>query len=335
LKPRGETIVAVLTLVQAINQALREEMRRDERIVILGEDVGRLGGVFRVTEGLQQEFGEERVVDTPLNECGIIGAAIGMAMTGMRPCPEIQFSDFIYPAFDQIVNELAKVRYRSGGQFSAPMVIRTPYGGGVRGGHYHSQSPEAYFVHTAGLKVVIPSTPTDARGLLKSALRGEDPVLFMEPKRLYRSVKEEVPEEETEETLVPLGTARVAREGTDVTVLAYGAMVPQCLQAAERMSQGGAELEVLDLRTLWPLDIDAVVNSVRKTGRVAIVHEAPRACGYGAELAAQIAERAVEYLQAPIVRVTGPDTPFPYALEPYYLPDADRIMRGVERVLKF
>jgi pyruvate dehydrogenase E1 component beta subunit len=325
--------MAKLTLVQAIHLALQEEMRRDERIVLLGEDVGRLGGVFRVTEGLQAEFGEERVVDTPLNECGIIGAAIGMAMTGgVRPCVEIQFSDFIYPAFDQIVNELAKVRYRSGGQFSAPMVIRTPYGGGVKGGHYHSQSPEAYFVHTAGLVTVIPSTPADARGLLKSALRGEDPVLFMEPKRLYRSVKEEVPEEET---LIPLGVARVAREGADATLLAYGAMMPLCLQAAGRMAKGGTELEVIDLRTLWPLDIETVLASVRKTGRVVIVHEAPRACGYGAELAAQISERAIEYLQSPIVRVTGWDTPFPFTLEAHYMPDVDRILRGVERVLKF
>jgi 2-oxoisovalerate dehydrogenase E1 component beta subunit len=322
----------VMTMVQSLNLALREEMRRDERIVILGEDVGRLGGVFRVTEGLQAEFGEERVVDTPLNECGIVGAAIGMAMTGLRPCVEIQFADFIYPAFDQIVNELAKVRYRSGGHFAAPMVIRTPYGGGVRGGHYHSQSPEAYFVHTAGLKVVIPSSPSDARGLLKAAMRGDDPVIFMEPKRLYRSAKEEISEDEQ---LVPLGVARVIREGSDATVLTYGAMVPVCLDAAGQMAKGGAELEVLDLRTLWPLDIEAVLKSVKKTGRVLIVHEAPRACGYGAELAAQISERAVEYLQAPIVRVTGADTPVPYALEPYYLPDADRVMRGAERVLKF
>lgn len=322
----------VLNMVQALNLALREEMRRDERIVLLGEDVGRMGGVFRVSDGLQSEFGEERVADTPLNECGIIGAAIGMAMTGTRPVAEIQFADFIYPAFDQIVNELAKVRYRSGGQFSAPVVIRTPYGGGVKGGHYHSQSPEAYFVHTAGLQVVIPSTPREARGLLKSAIRGEDPVLFLEPKRLYRAIKEEVPEEEE---LIPLGVARVAREGADATLLAYGAMMPVCLEAAAALSRTGTEVEVLDIRTLWPLDIDAVINSVKKTGRVVIVHEAPRACGYGAELAAQISERAIEYLHAPVVRVTGPDTPFPYALEARYLPDAGRVLRGLERVLKF
>lgn len=321
-----------LTLLQAINQALREEMRRDERMVVLGEDVGRLGGVFRVTEGLQKEFGEERVVDTPLNECGIVGTAVGMAMTGLRPCVEMQFADFIYPAFDQIVNELAKVRYRSGGQFACPVVIRSPYGGGVRGGHYHSQSPEAYYVHTAGLQVVIPSTPADAKGLLKAALRGEDPVVFLEPKRLYRSVRAPVPEGDY---TVPIGKARVAREGADVTLLAYGAMVQPCLDAAQQLAAGGTQAEALDLRTLWPLDIEAVLASVRKTGRVVIVHEAPRACGYGAELAAQIAERAIEYLQAPIVRVTGYDTPFPYTLEPRYMPDATRILRGVERVLKF
>jgi pyruvate/2-oxoglutarate/acetoin dehydrogenase E1 component len=307
--------MATVTLIQAINQALREEMRRDERLVILGEDVGRLGGVFRATEGLQQEFGEERVIDTPLNECGIAGVAIGMAMTGTRPCVEIQFADFIYPAFDQIVNELAKVRYRSGGQFSAPVVIRTPYGGGVRGGHYHSQSPEAYFVHTAGLITVVPSTPRDAKGLLKAALRGEDPVIFLEPKRLYRTAKEEIPDEDY---VIPLGTARVAREGSDLTILTYGAMVPPCLEAAELLARG-----------------DASVGSVKKTGRVVIVHEAPRACGYGAELAAQISERAIEYLQAPVVRVTGADTPFPYALESQYLPDTARILKGCQRSLKY
>ena len=321
-----------ITLIQALNLALREEMRRDDRIVILGEDVGRLGGVFRVTEGLQAEFGEERVVDTPLNEVGIAGCAVGMAMTGTRPCAEIQFADFMYPAFDQIVNELSKVRYRSGGQFAAPVVIRMPYGGGVKGGHYHSQSPEAYFVHTAGLVTVIPSGPREARGLLKSALRNDDPVIFMEPKRLYRAAKEEVP---PEEELIPLGVARIAREGDDATLIGYGAMLGPCLEAAARMAQSGTEVEVIDLRTLWPLDIETVVASVKKTGRVVIVHEAPRACGYGAEVAAQIAERAIEYLQAPIVRVTGYDTPFPYALEADYLPSAGRILQGLQRALKF
>lgn len=324
--------MAVLTLIQALNLALREEMRRDERLVLLGEDIGRLGGVFRVTEGLMAEFGEERVVDTPLNECGIVGCAVGLAMTGMRPCVEIQFADFMYPAFDQIVNELSKVRYRSGGHFSAPAVIRMPFGGGVKGGHYHSQSPEAYFVHTAGLKVVIPSGPRDARGLLKSAIRSDDPVIFMEPKRLYRASKEEVPDEEE---LIPLECARVAREGTDATLIAYGAMVGPCLEAAKIAAKTGTELEVLDLRTLWPLDIETVIAGVQKTGRVVIVHEAPRACGYGAEIAAQISERAIEYLQAPIVRVTGYDTPFPYTLEAEYLPSPQRILQGVQKALKF
>ena len=324
--------MANLTLLQAINLALREEMRRDERVLVLGEDVGTMGGVFRATEGLIQEFGAERVVDMPLNEVGIVGAAVGMAMTGMQPVAEIQFADFIYPAFDQIVNELAKVRYRSGGNFAAPMVIRTPCGGGVKGGHYHSQSPEAYFVHTAGLKVVMPSTPYDAKGLLKAAIRDPDPVIFLEPKKLYRSVREEVPEDDY---IVPLESARIARAGEDMTFLTYGAMVPVCMEAAERMATGGASAEVIDIRTLWPLDVDTLIASVRKTGRIVIVHEAPKTGGYGAELAALIAERAVEYLQAPIIRVTGWDTPFPFALENQYLPDVDRVLRGAERVLKF
>jgi 2-oxoisovalerate dehydrogenase E1 component beta subunit len=321
-----------LTFVQAINQALKEEMRRDPRVVVLGEDIARLGGVFRATEGLLDEFGPERVIDTPLHEGGIIGATIGMAMTGLIPVPEIQFVDFIYPAFDQIVNELAKVRYRSGGHFSAPVVIRTPYGGGIRGGHYHSQSPEAYFVHTAGLKVVIPSTPTEARALLVAAIRDPDPVIFMEPKRLYRSMREEIPEEPVIE---PLGRARLVRRGQDVTILAYGAMLHVCREAAEEAAQRGIEIELIDLRTLWPLDIETVIESVSRTGRAVIVHEAPRTCGYGAELAALIAERAIDCLKAPIRRVTGLDTPFPYALEQSYLPTVPRILQGVEAAVAY
>src|SRR5438874_4256011 len=308
--------MASLTMVQALYRALRDEMRRDPAVVLLGEDIGRQGGVFRVTEGLIDEFGARRVVDMPLNECGIIGAAIGMAMNGLRPVPEIQFSDFIYPGFDQIVNELAKVRYRSGGQYSAPVVIRTPVGGGVRGGHYHSQSPEAYFVHTAGLKVVMPANPADAHGLLKSAIADPDPILFLEPKRLYRSVRGEVADDAP---AIPIGAARVVREGDQATVLTYGAMVPVCLEAAAAIAEKGREVEVIDLRTLWPVDIDCIVTSVTKTGRAVIVHEAPRTCGYGAELSALLAERCIEYLQAPIVRVAGPDTPFPYSLEQAYM----------------
>src|SRR5689334_19712131 len=237
----------VMNIIQAVNDALKIEMRRDKRVVILGEDVGKFGGVFRATSGLQEEFGKERVMDTPLAEAGIIGTAIGMALYGLRPVAEIQFADFIYPAYDQIVNELAKFRYRSGGQYPAPVVIRTPYGGGIRGGHYHSQSPEAYFVHTPGLKVVIPSTPYDAKGLLLSAIRGEDPVIFMEPKRVYRAAKGEVPEEDY---TVPIGQAKVVREGKQVTVLCYGAMVHTVLEAVEKMVADGYDPEVIDLRTL-------------------------------------------------------------------------------------
>jgi 2-oxoisovalerate dehydrogenase E1 component beta subunit len=321
-----------LTLVQAINDALRTEMRRDERVVLLGEDIGKVGGVFRVTEGLYEEFGADRVIDTPLAEAGIIGTAIGMALYGLKPVPEIQFLDFIYPAYDQIVNELAKFRYRSGGQYSCPLVIRTPYGGGIKGGHYHSQSAEAYFAHTPGLKVVVPATPADAKGLLISAIRAEDPVLFFEPKRIYRSIKEEVPEGEH---LVPLGKARVAREGSDVSIFAYGAMLHEALAAADQAQTNGISAEVIDLRTLLPFDHDAVINSVVKTGRAVIVQEAPKTCGYGAEIAATLAEEVIEHLRAPIVRVAGFDTPFPYALENVYLPNAQRIGTAIERVVHF
>ena len=321
-----------MTMVQAIQDALRLALREDPRVMILGEDVGKNGGVFRVTEGLQAEFGEARVADTPLAENGIVGAAIGMAIYGMRPIAEIQFVDFVYPAFDQIVSELAKLRWRSAGQYACPVIVRAPYGGGIRGGLYHSQSPEAYFCHTAGLTVVIPSTPADAKGLLLAALEGEDPVIFLEPKRLYRSVREEVPEGRS---AVPLGRARVARAGEQVTVLAYGAMVPVSIEAAELAAARGWSVEVLDLRTLLPYDAEAVLESARRTGRVVIVHEAPRTCGYGAELAALIAERALTSLQAPVLRVTGYDTPFPYTLEHSYLPDAPRVMRAIEHVMSY
>ena len=324
--------MATLTLVQAVRDALLSEMTRDERVVLMGEDVGFNGGVFRATEGLQKEFGEERVMDTPLAESGIIGMAMGMALNGMRPVPEIQFMDFIYPAFDQIVSEVAKIRYRSGGGFTCPMVIRTPYGGGIRGGHYHSQSSEAYFTHTPGLKVVVPSNPYDTKGLLISAIRDEDPVMFLEPKRLYRSVKGEVPEEAY---TVEIGKANVARPGRDVTILAWGAMVPVALKAAELCGPRGADCEVVDLRTLVPLDEETILESVRKTGRVVIVHEAPKTCGFGAELAALIAEEAILSLEAPILRVAGFDTPFPYTLEHVYMPDAERVALAVGKVKNF
>ena len=323
--------MAERTLVQAVNDALREGMRRDPDVLVLGEDIGKAGGVFRATEGLLEEFGEARVLDTPLAENGIVGAAIGMALYGLRPVAEIQFSDFIYPAFDQIVSEAAKMRYRSNGQYSAPIVVRAPVGGGIKGGLYHSQSPEAYFAHTAGLTVVTPSTPSDAKGLLMSALTYPDPVIFLEPKRLYRTSKEDVPDGVHE---VPIGQAHVARAGTDVSVITYGSMTPVCLEAANELAAGGgASVEVVDLRTLVPLDVDAVLSSVKKTGRCVIVHEAPRTCGFGAELAALVAERALMSLAAPIARVAGFDTPFPYTLEHVYLPDARRVTHAIEHVL--
>src|SRR5579862_7006384 len=320
-----------INIVQAVNQALREEMRRDDRVIVLGEDVGKDGGVFRATEGLYDEFGQDRVMDTPLAEAGIIGAAIGMAIYGLNPVPEIQFLDFIYPAFDQIVTNLAKLRYRSGGQYSCHLVVRAPYGGGIKGGHYHSQSSEAFFCHTAGLKVVIPATPYDTKGLLLASLRDEDPVIFLEPKRIYRAVKGEVPDGEY---TVPIGKAKVAREGTDVTIFAYGAMLHVALEAAELAAKNGIQVEVVDLRTLVPLDIDAVLDSVRKTGRVVILHEAPKTGGFGAEIAALIAEKAIDYLKGPILRVAGYDTPFPYTLEDRYLPDANKVLTAINKIMQ-
>ena len=323
-----------MNIIQAINDCLRVEMRRDSRVVVLGEDVGHFGGVFRATVGLQQEFGPDRCMDTPLAENGIVGAAIGMAIYGLRPVAEIQFADYVYPAFDQIVNELAKIRYRSGGEYSAPVVIRMPAGGGVRGGHYHSQSPEAVFIHTPGLQVVYPSTPADTKGLLASAIRGEDPVIFLEPKRLYRTGRGEVP---AGEYLVPIGQAKIVRRAAtrserSVTILAWGSMVHTSMEAADKGAGMGYDIELIDLRTLLPFDLETILQSVQKTGRVVIVHEAPRTCGFGAELAASIQEHALLYLEAPILRVTGFDTPFPYTLEPEYLPDKDRILDAIEKV---
>ncbi|MFO0571529.1 MAG: alpha-ketoacid dehydrogenase subunit beta [Polyangiaceae bacterium] len=312
-----------MNMVQAINDALRIAMRKDERVVVLGEDVGKVGGVFRVTSGLFDEFGDSRVVDTPLSEGGIIGAAVGMALYGMVPVPEIQFSDFIWPAYDQIVSEVAKYRYRSGGEYTSKMVIRTPVGGGIRGGHYHSQHPEAQFIHVAGLKVVCPSNPYDAKGLLLASISDPDPVLFFEPKRVYRAAKGDVPEGEY---TVPLESASVAREGQHVTVIAYGAMLYEAIDAAEKAAAQGVEAEVIDLRTLWPVDIETILTSVKKTGRLVIVHEAPKTCGFGSELLSLVCEKAFYHLEAPPVRVTGYDTPFPYTLEMEYLPLSHRIL---------
>ncbi len=324
--------MAVMTLIQAINAALAGEMERNPAVVLLGEDIGKHGGVFRATEGLWERFGPERVMDTPLAEAGILGMAIGMALNGLRPVAEIQFADFIYPAFDQIVSELAKFRYRSAGQFPAPVVIRAPSGGGIKGGLYHSQSPEAYFVHTAGLTVVMPSTPADGKGLLVSAMRSPDPVIFLEPKALYRTAKGEVPEGEYD---VPLGKAHTVREGTDVSVITYGGMVPVAEGAAAEAEKEGVSVEITDLRTLWPLDVETVDRSVQKTGRAVVLHEAPRTCGFGAELATLVQERSFLHLKAPVSRVTGFDTPFPYAMEKIYLPDVRRTLDALRGVLTF
>src|SRR5262245_27857905 len=315
-----------MNMVQAINDGLRIAMKKDERIVIMGEDVGKVGGVFRVTSGLFDEFGDNRVVDTPLSEGGIIGTAVGMALYGMIPVPEIQFSDFIWPAYDQIVSELAKYRYRSGGEYSATMVISTPVGGGIRGGHYHSQHPEAQFIHVAGLKVVCPSNPYDAKGLLLSSIADPDPVLFLEPKRVYRAAKGDVPDGEY---TVPLESATVIRPGKDVTVIAYGAMLYEALDAADKAAEQGVDSEVVDLRTLWPVDIETIVNSVKRTGRLVVVHEAPKTCGFGGELVSLVCEKAFYHLEAPPMRVTGFDTPFPYTLEMEYLPLSHRILPAI------
>jgi pyruvate/2-oxoglutarate/acetoin dehydrogenase E1 component len=306
-------------------------MERREEVVVLGEDIGRSGGVFRATEGLYSQFGPTRVMDTPLNESGVIGVSIGLALYGMRPVAEIEFLDFVYPAFDQIVSELAKMRYRSGGEYTAPVVVRAPYGGGIKGGPYHSQSAEAFFAHVPGLKVVVPSTPYDAKGLLTSAMRDEDPIIFLEPKRLYRSFRDEVPDEEY---TVPIGMARVAREGRDVSVFTYGSTVPTVLEAATKASEEGIDVEVVDLRTLTPLDVDAVIGSAKKTGRVVVVNEAPKIMGYGAEISALLAEEALDYLKAPIVRVGGFGIPFPYVHENLYMPTVPRVMKAIHKVVE-
>jgi pyruvate/2-oxoglutarate/acetoin dehydrogenase E1 component len=320
------------TMVQAIRSALIDEMTRDDSVVTLGEDIGIRGGVFLVTEGLIDMFGKERVIDTPLAELGIIGAAIGMALYGLRPVAEIQFIDFLYPGFDMFVSEAAKLRYRSAGEFKVPMVVRSPYGGGVRGGSYHSQSPEAYYVATPGIKVVVPSNPYDAKGLLISSIRDDDPVLFMEPKKIYRTVKSELPEGAYE---VPLGKASIVRDGKHVTVIAYGAMVPLAQEGAVAMEKEGVEVEVIDLRTLQPYDTETILASVAKTGHAVLLQEAPRIGGYMGEIAAFLAENAIEHLEGPVVRVTGWDTPFPYALEKAYMPNVERLVRGIKKTLNF
>ncbi|MEA5115224.1 MAG: alpha-ketoacid dehydrogenase subunit beta [Geobacteraceae bacterium] len=320
--------MTVLNMVQSVNLALREEMERDDRVMILGEDVGQDGGVFRVTEGLLDRFGEQRVVDTPLAESAIVGTAIGMALYGLRPVVEIQFLGFIYSAFDQIFAHAARYRNRSRGRYSCPLVIRAPYGSGIKAPELHEESSEAFFCHMPGLKVVVPSGPYAAKGLLLSALRDPDPVLFLEPTRLYRLIREEVPEGEY---TIPIGRARVARKGDDVTVIAWGSMLERAMKVLEPFNA-----EIIDLLTLSPFDIETVIGSVEKTGRALIVHEAPKTCGFGAELAATIAEEAMLSLRAPVLRVAGPDVPVPLAkLVDYYLPDAAGIVAAVEELLRY
>jgi len=318
-------------MVEALNQALRLEMARDERVMVLGEDVGREGGVFRVTDGLQKEFGPERVVDTPLAESAIVGTAIGLAINGMRPVAEIQFSGFLWPAFDEIINHAARMRWRSRGRFTCPLVIRTPSGGGIHAPEHHSESPEAILAHTPGIKVVMPSTPYDAKGMLISAIRDPDPVVFLEPTRSYRALVEEVPDEEY---TVPLGKARVFQEGDEVTIISWGAMMREALAAAEQLAAEGISPEVIDVRSFVPFDAETIVASVEKTGRVVIVHEAARTCGFGAEIIAQLNEKALTALEAPVTRVTGFDTvmPLPRA-EHLYLPNAERVVRAARQVL--
>lgn len=323
----------IMTMVQAINQALAQEMERDDRIIVLGEDVGRNGGVFRTTEGLFDRFGPERVMDTPLAESAIVGASIGMTALGLRPVPEVQFMGFIYPAFNQIVSHVARLRNRTRGRFTVPLTIRTPYGAGVKALEHHSESTEALFCQIPGLTVVVPSSPYDAKGLLIASLRSDDPVIFLEPTKLYRAEKQEVPEEAYE---VPLRRAAVVREGKDLTIIAWGAMIPAARQAAEAAQAEGVSAEIIDLRTLSPMDRETFVASVRKTGRALVVHEAPKTCGLGAEIAATIGESALLSLDAPVLRVTGQDitVPLPKS-EALYYPSPERVLRAIRRLMEY
>ncbi|HUT07881.1 MAG TPA: alpha-ketoacid dehydrogenase subunit beta [Candidatus Latescibacteria bacterium] len=323
----------IMTMVQAINRALAQELERDDRIIVLGEDVGRDGGVFRTTEGLFERFGAERVMDTPLAESGIIGASIGMTALGLRPVPEIQFMGFIYPAFNQIVSHVARLRNRTRGRFIMPLTIRTPYGAGVKALEHHSESTEALFCHIPGLTVVVPSTPYDAKGLLTASLRSDDPVIFLEPAKLYRAEKQDVPEEPFE---VPLRKAAIVRQGKDLTIIAWGAMVPVARKAAEAAEAEGVGAEIVDLRTLSPMDRETFVASVKKTGRALVVHEAPKTCGLGAEIAATIGETALLSLNAPVLRVTGQDitVPLPKSEELYY-PGPERVLRAIHRLMEY
>jgi pyruvate/2-oxoglutarate/acetoin dehydrogenase E1 component len=322
--------MAELTLVEAVNDGLHTELARDEWAMVMGEDVGRAGGVFRATAGLRERFGENRCVDTPLAEAGILGTAVGLCMAGWRPVCEMQYDAFSYPCLDQLITHVGRYRWRTGGAMEFPITIRMPYGGGVRAPELHDDSPETYYVHTPGIKLAIPSTPADAKGLLAAAIRDPDPVVILEPKLIYRTERGEVPEGEY---VVPLGKARTAREGSDVTLIAYGAMVPLCEKVADELA-AEASCEVIDIRSLRPLDEEAILASVTKTGRVVIVHEAPRTVGFGAELAALIAEKAIFSLHGPILRVTGFDVPYPYwSIEDAYMPSVARVSAAVRELV--
>jgi pyruvate dehydrogenase E1 component beta subunit len=329
---REARIMPKLDLVAAINLALAQEMDRDPRVMLLGEDVGLNGGVFRVTDGLQKRFGPDRAIDTPLSESGIIGTSIGLAMAGQIPIPEIQFEGFLGPAYDQLVNQAARCRTRTRGALTCPITVRVPIGGGIHAPELHSDSPEAIYAHTPGLKVVMPSRPYDAKGLLISAIRDPDPVIFFEPKRVYRSFREEVPEEEY---TLPIGRAKVLSEGTSCTVITWGAMVFDCLSAMDELPED-VSVDLIDLRTIYPVDVETIAESVKKTGRAVVVHEAPKTAGFGAEISALIQEHCFLYLQAPVQRVTGFDTVMPYyKLEKEYLPDAARIMQSIRDCMAY
>jgi len=324
--------VAELSIVEAINDAFHVELARDDDVLVMGEDVSRAGGVFRATVGLRDRFGSDRCVDTPLAEAGILGAAVGLCMAGWRPVCEMQYDAFSYPCLDQLINHVGRYRWRTGGKMEFPLVVRMPYGGGVRAPELHDDSPETYYVHTPGVKVAIPSTPADAKGLLAAAIRDPDPVVVLEPKLHYRTIRGEVPEGEH---VVPLGKARLVRDGTDVTLVAYGSMVPLCERAADALD-GEASVEILDVRTLKPLDEEALLASAGKTGRVVIVQEAPRTLGYAAELAAILAEKAILELHGPVLRVTGYDVPYPYwQIEDAYMPSVERVLDAVRKLLAF
>ena len=322
----------IANIVQAVTMGLRQELSRDKTVIVLGEDVGLNGGVFRATDGLQKEFGPDRVVDTPLAELGIIGTSIGLAVNGMKPVAEIQFSGFMYAGFDQLLSHAARIRMRSRGRFTCPLVVRAPYGAGIRALELHCESGEALFSNIPGLKMVVPSNPYDTKGLLASAIRDPDPVIFYEPMRIYRAIKQDIPEEEY---FVPLGKANVLQQGDDLTLIAWGAMAKTCLDAIEKLNSKYS-VELIDLRTINPYDAETVIASVKKTGRCVIAHEAVKTCGFAAELIASINEKALLSLEAPVVRITSPDVPVPFAkLEGYFLPDVNRILKGIEKVMSF